>query len=188
MNNHIQNLENMLYEIINNELQNMGGNIDEENPIKKRANNDFIDRLETLTNVDNKICNICLEEIKLGDECIRLPCKNEHYFHKNETEECGGILKWLNINNTCPCCREEFDYEEYRENEVDENEVDENEVDENEVDENENIDNIIENNRNILIGPQLVFRINNNSIMNMYNNIREEEDMQRAIELSLLEQ
>ncbi len=62
--------------------------------------------------VDQKItCGICLDELKLNEDIIELPCKDKHYFHiKNEG--CPGIYPWIKENNTCPLCRFKFPSEE----------------------------------------------------------------------------
>ena len=47
--------------------------------------------------VQGKKCCVCLEEMKVGEEIVRLKCG--HHFHK----KC--ILPWLKKNNSCPICR-----------------------------------------------------------------------------------
>jgi hypothetical protein len=42
-------------------------------------------------------CTICIDEMKLGETVIYLPCK--HWFH----EDC--VVLWLKEHNTCPICR-----------------------------------------------------------------------------------
>ncbi|KAL1899614.1 hypothetical protein Cpir12675_001383 [Ceratocystis pirilliformis] len=42
-------------------------------------------------------CTICLDQTKLGDDVIFMPCK--HWFH----DEC--LCSWLKEHNTCPMCR-----------------------------------------------------------------------------------
>lgn len=46
-------------------------------------------------------CAVCLEEFKIGEIMIPLPCNDTHphVFHK----KC--IDPWLKIHNTCPTCR-----------------------------------------------------------------------------------
>lgn len=44
-------------------------------------------------------CSICLTELSLGTEAIRLPNPCSHIYH----EHC--IMRWLNNSNTCPLCR-----------------------------------------------------------------------------------
>lgn len=63
-----------------------------------------------------KQCSICLEEFKLGDKYIRLPCQTDkedekHIFHSGN-DTCSGIKPWLERNNTCPLCRTEFPKED----------------------------------------------------------------------------
>ena len=71
---------------------------------KKRKNNKpykkkiyTIDNTENDANINYSICSICLEDFEIGDVISELKC--EHYFHK----KC--IKQWLNVNNTCPNCR-----------------------------------------------------------------------------------
>jgi hypothetical protein len=53
-------------------------------------------------------CSICLEDFQVGDKCIRLPCKSgPHVFHSG-SDSCSGVKPWLKRNNTCPMCRHEF--------------------------------------------------------------------------------
>lgn len=88
-------------------------NLDQHN---NNTSSEFINNLEEIDITDEIIekhgeCSICLESFKIGDKCIRLPCKdNPHYFHANN-ENCPGIKKWLETNNTCPLCRTEFPIE-----------------------------------------------------------------------------
>lgn len=42
-------------------------------------------------------CTICIDEMKLGETVVYLPCK--HWFH----EDC--VVLWLKEHNTCPICR-----------------------------------------------------------------------------------
>ncbi|KAI1798881.1 hypothetical protein F4811DRAFT_566061 [Daldinia bambusicola] len=48
-------------------------------------------------------CTICIDEVKVGDEAVVLPCK--HWFH----EQC--VVLWLKQHNTCPICRASIDGE-----------------------------------------------------------------------------
>jgi len=45
-------------------------------------------------------CSICMEEFKINDKAMELPC--HHLYHK----DC--VVTWLNTNNTCPVCRFEL--------------------------------------------------------------------------------
>ena len=187
-NQNIINLENALIDFIQHEL-GLVNNIpeQEENPYKKKVKKDYLDSLVTLTNVDNKICNICFDKIKVNEECIKLPCEgSEHYFHKNSDENCGGIMKWLNTNNTCPCCRYEFPYEEYRINEDEDEEQEEQDIQENqEVPDVQNDPEYQEGYQEQLQHRVILI---NNPFINFINEVnREQEDIQRAIELSLMD-
>ncbi|KAI1107440.1 hypothetical protein F4804DRAFT_160428 [Jackrogersella minutella] len=46
-------------------------------------------------------CTICIDDMKVGDEAVVLPCK--HWFH----EQC--VVLWLKQHNTCPICRAPID-------------------------------------------------------------------------------
>ncbi|KAF4351065.1 hypothetical protein F8388_013170 [Cannabis sativa] len=63
------------------------------------ASKESIERLEKYIIKDNQefICSICLEDMSVGLEVIKLSC--EHKYH----EEC--IVKWLQISRFCPMCR-----------------------------------------------------------------------------------
>lgn len=52
---------------------------------------------EMLANESKTECSICIDEIKMGDMALFLPCK--HWFH----EDC--VVLWLKEHNTCPICR-----------------------------------------------------------------------------------
>jgi hypothetical protein len=86
---------------------------EEQQQKEKPCCNKFIEELQKMEiiqeDVDNKLsCSICLDEFKLGERVLELPCEpSKHYFHiKNEN--CEGIIPWLSHNNTCPMCRYEF--------------------------------------------------------------------------------
>jgi len=94
-------------ELLNRSFQDQGNTI---KPLCKK----FLEELEEITidndnDNENKTCSICLEELKEGDKVIKLPCNAQpHYFHSTKSEECDGIIPWLEGNNTCPVCRCEF--------------------------------------------------------------------------------
>ena len=48
-------------------------------------------------------CSICLDKLSEGVKSYILPCN--HYFHDGSSCDCGGLLPWLEKNNTCPVCR-----------------------------------------------------------------------------------
>ena len=87
------------------------------------ASDEFIKGLETvqIQEGDEYSCGICLDDFKVGETVLKLPCKDTpHYFHfkedlkkeekgeEIEEETCDGILPWLKIKNSCPICRCEF--------------------------------------------------------------------------------
>ena len=84
-----------------------------ENTENTSTKKEFIDSLERIENDKEDLqCSICLEEFKIGEKCIKLPCKDHpHYFHKGN-DKCPGIMEWFKKSNTCPVCRSEFPCEE----------------------------------------------------------------------------
>ncbi|XP_050222786.1 uncharacterized protein LOC126672882 [Mercurialis annua] len=48
-------------------------------------------------NLEEKKCVICLEEMEMGMEAIRMPCS--HFYH----QDC--IVQWLHKSHLCPLCR-----------------------------------------------------------------------------------
>ncbi len=174
------------------------------------ASQEFVNTLEEVNVTSEMVsegleCAICMEAFKENEKCVKLPCTDHpHYFHYgHEGSECSGIKPWLQRNNTCPVCRTEFPTENVIGNEGDILEeriieIPPSLIPTNNTDltpdqieglqNNTNITNIIEDNQ--------VTNMINNEIMNAFvNGIRrerlrvrnEEEDIQRAIELSLLD-
>ena len=86
----------------------------QEQEIQKHpTEKNFINSLEVVEFKEDQkeiYCGICLNNFRNGDKAYILPCKDQkHYFHVGEnTEDCCGILPWLEENNTCPICRESF--------------------------------------------------------------------------------
>ena len=77
MNQHnIINLENALINFIHQELGLVNITNEDENPYKKRVK-DYLNSLEVLTDLDDKVCNICFDTIKKGDECIKCLVKTD---------------------------------------------------------------------------------------------------------------
>lgn len=52
---------------------------------------------ETLEKSTYKDCSICMDDFKLGEEVVRVPCG--HIFHP----DC--LIPWLEVNGSCPVCR-----------------------------------------------------------------------------------
>jgi hypothetical protein len=99
--------------IISNPNNILNRSFQEQEIQKHPTEKNFIDSLEIVEfDEDQKeiYCGICLDNFKNGDKAYILPCKDQkHYFHIGENKEsCGGILPWLEENNTCPVCRETF--------------------------------------------------------------------------------
>ena len=113
----------MLNTIINNENIILRTEIININPGTEENNNnngcseEFINNIEERVVSDEflkrgKQCSICLEDFKLNDKYMVLPCstgeENEkHVFHSGN-DDCSGVKEWLKRNNSCPLCREEF--------------------------------------------------------------------------------
>ena len=101
--------EDILRRTINSESQNDG-----LTPVSE----EFLTNLEEFEisevregegeDLTSKECSICLESFKIGDKCIRLPCKDNHHVFHAGNDSCSGITKWFETKNTCPLCREEF--------------------------------------------------------------------------------
>tara|TARA_B110000037_G_C16895995_1_gene414199 strand:+ start:68 stop:670 length:603 start_codon:yes stop_codon:yes gene_type:complete len=110
------NLFNNFFNIINssqvNETiqQSLNSNA---NPYKKVTCPDFLSTLniykikEEDIKLDN-YCSICVSKFDLDQEVIELPCG--HLYHSNSNDDCGGLVKWLEENNTCPVCRHELPF------------------------------------------------------------------------------
>ena len=101
--------DNILMRTINSESQNDG-----LTPVSE----EYLTNLEEFEisevgegegeDLTSKECSICLESFKIGDRCIRLPCKDNHHVFHAGNETCSGITKWFETKNTCPLCRQEF--------------------------------------------------------------------------------
>ena len=110
----------LLINNIDNSIQIVRENIPDENQ-NRLPSKEFIESLVEIENhQENLSCSICFEEFKIGEKCIKLPCKDHpHYFHKGN-DNCPGIMKWFEKSNTCPVCRTEFPCENNLIIEVDE--------------------------------------------------------------------
>jgi hypothetical protein len=88
----------------------------EPTPYKQICSHEFVDSLSVQTTTPDMVeqgitCGICLEDLRVDERVVELPCKDKHYFHIKK-DECGGIYPWLQENHTCPMCRYEFPSEE----------------------------------------------------------------------------
>lgn len=103
---------------IYNTIFNSNGNIEdifstETEHIDKPTNKNMLENLEVKTADESNTsdsCCICLDNFKVGDKYVCLPCDSEHKFHISSSD-CDGIIPWLEKNNTCPICRFEFEQE-----------------------------------------------------------------------------
>ena len=92
LNSLIQN-DNIL---LRTEIENINNNEDSN----RGCSEEFINNLDEFI-VDEEFekrnlqCSICLDEFKLNDKYIVLPCNEDsHYFHSG-CETCSGIKEWL---------------------------------------------------------------------------------------------
>jgi len=172
------NTQNLNPQYIDNVLQRSF----EEDKVKvQRCTQEFIESIEIKEIKDEDYtCSICMETIKSGEKYISLPCSDtSHHFHEGN-ENCDGIKKWLELNNSCPICRTKFPGEDIAEENIN-NDNDNN-------DNNYNNDaQEIEMNFSIVHGE-----INGNDIINMVNQtlqnvmeMEEEHMLQMAIQNSL---
>ena len=194
MNNQNVNVDllELLINNIDDSIQIIRENIPEENQ-NKLPSKEFIESLVEIENdKENLSCSICLEEFKIGEKCIKLPCKDHpHYFHKGN-DNCPGIMKWFEKSNTCPVCRTEFPCEDNQIIEADEENVDEENSDEREG-EIQQIDN--QGNLETISEQQLINHINRIAFVRFINMSREnvirdieQRELDAAIQASLEEQ
>lgn len=117
----IISINNNVFSIFNSNIGNNFTNASMNPESNNGVSEEFKNNLEEII-VDEefiskeKQCSICLEEFKLGEKYIKLPCQTEkedekHIFHSGN-DTCSGIKPWLERNNTCPMCRTEFPKDE----------------------------------------------------------------------------
>ena len=170
-----RNLINFFNLVNNLNRQNNLNNILERSFIEqgdccKPCSGKFVDKLEkviiTNEDIDNDLhCAICQDSFKLGENIIKLPCKDPHYFHyESSKEECGGILPWFKENNSCPICREEFPQENNDNIPIPDENFDGSWSQESQLNDRE------EDNEDILI-ENIIDRIFNNHANNIFQNI-----------------
>ena len=117
MNNMMNNMGNMMNQMFNNIFNNNNmGNIDFNN-MNNIMNNENLgngvdpsiinnlpsSKLKDISKLDDdkKNCIICLEDFRIDDEVIFLPCL--HIFHR----DC--IIEWLKNHDDCPVCKNKVD-------------------------------------------------------------------------------
>lgn len=66
-------------------------------PDDKDDDDDDDDKEKSASEDDGRLCPVCLEEFKVGDELVALPCA--HVFHL----EC--VARWLESQVACPSCQ-----------------------------------------------------------------------------------
>ena len=202
MNNQNVNVDllELLINNIDDSIQIIRENIPEENQ-NKLPSKEFIESLVEIENdKENLSCSICLEEFKIGEKCIKLPCKDHpHYFHKGN-DNCPGIMKWFEKSNTCPVCRTEFPCEDNQIIEINEENVDENteeETNDETAEENNGEIQQIDNQGNLetISEQQLINHINRLAFVRFINMSREnvirdieQRELDAAIQASLEEQ
>lgn len=100
------NTQNLNPQYIDNVLQR---SFEEDNVKVQRCTQEFIDSIEINEIIKEEYtCSICMETINSGEKYISLPCSGtSHHFHEGN-ENCDGIKKWLELNNSCPICRTKF--------------------------------------------------------------------------------
>ena len=101
MMNSLNQIDDVLNESINQ--------VRSENPVSGEFKNNLKEINISEEMISKELdCSICLDKFKLNEKCIQLPCsETPHYFHSN-CESCPGVIPWLEKNNTCPVCRTEF--------------------------------------------------------------------------------
>ena len=121
------NTQNLNPQYIDNVLQRSF----EEDKVKvQRCTQDFIDSIEIKEiKEEDYTCSICMETIKSGEKYVSLPCSDtSHHFHEGN-ENCDGIKKWLELNNSCPICRTKFPGEDIlQENDEENNDTEPQEI------------------------------------------------------------
>ncbi len=86
-------------DIINDDSSDPFDDISNEGLDEDIINSIPISKIKSITNLseEQKKCLICLEDYKIGDDSIILPCI--HIFHA----DC--IKKWMQKQNICPACK-----------------------------------------------------------------------------------
>ena len=96
--NYDNNLDNNEEFSVNDNIILVNGRNHPTNP--KFIKNLIINEIVDIKKCPKKECCICLQNFKIGDNFISLPCI--HIFHS----EC--IINWMELNNVCPLCKYEL--------------------------------------------------------------------------------
>ena len=193
MNNQNVNIDllELLINNIDDSIQVIREDIPNENQTKIPSK-EFIESLVEIENDKEDLqCSICLEEFKIGEKCIKLPCKDHpHYFHKGN-DNCPGIMKWFEKTNTCPVCRTEFPCESNLPIREEDNETniagDETNIAGDEIQQEGNLENISEQQLVDHINRVAFVRFINMSSENVIRQI-EQRELDAAIQISLEDQ
>jgi hypothetical protein len=59
--------------------------------------------LNYLRKENDENCCLCMEPIKATDKCFNLKCS--HFYHSDKSDDCGGLLQWMQSTDECPICR-----------------------------------------------------------------------------------
>jgi len=101
-----------------NESNAINQSFDDQKVKDKPTLKEYIDKIpcENVTKdmiEHEEYCSICLDKFTEGVKSYMLPCN--HYFHDGSSCDCGGLIPWLEKNNTCPVCRLVFPEEPEKE-------------------------------------------------------------------------
>lgn len=73
-------------------------NINDDKNVKFNENFLSIEEIRVKKNMCEKMCSICIDNLKVNQKVKLLPCN--HIFHKN------CLFKWAKKSSTCPECRQ----------------------------------------------------------------------------------
>jgi hypothetical protein len=176
INNHIErNLMNQLHHILQTHLENEIANesFNNQKPKQIKTTDEYINSLENQKvnqeMIDNEeFCCICTDKFNTDEDYIQLPCN--HKFHNCDNENCGGLISWLNTNNTCPICRHELPGEEIitqdTQNQDEQNQDEQNQDTQNQDTQNQDTQN--QDEQNHLFINRLMNRLMNNNGLPLY--------------------
>jgi E3 ubiquitin-protein ligase RNF115/126 len=101
----------LMLEVLELLVRGQGGQAHRPRGASARAREDLPDvPYDAAVDPEQESCTLCMEQFTQAERLTKLPCG--HLFHKNEHGDCGGVMHWLESNNTCPVCRAELEPEE----------------------------------------------------------------------------